>query len=82
MAKPTSSWMTKPARFGSRWLKKRNKRKRLKHRAMLLEQLQPREMLATDVRVTGFSADGDNLVVTYNIENENAAAFEGTGKRK
>jgi len=76
MDKPVDSWTNTFARLGLSRRNGRGKRGPFKHRSLQFEQLQPREMLATDIVVTGFWGDGNDLVVTYDVEGAGASAFE------
>lgn len=48
---------------------------RRKFPRLSLEQFESRDMLATDIAITGFDANGQHPVVHYNVSGENAAPF-------
>ena len=76
MNKPVDFWTNTLAKLGLKRRVKRGKRCELKHRTMRLEQLQSREMLTTDLAVASFASDGEDWVVTYDVTDEAASAFD------
>ncbi len=58
-----------------------NRRSALRHRSrkfarLQLERLENKRLLAVDLAVTGFSANGNDLVVSYDVESETAQPFD------
>lgn len=51
-------------------------RKRHRPRGLNIELLEARQMLASDVAVTSFASDGEDLLVGYSITGEDAGAFD------
>ena len=76
MDKPIGFWTNTFARLGLRLRKKPETVRQLKHRAMRLEQLQDRRMLATDLAVAAFASDGQDWTVAYDVSNQAATAFD------
>jgi Ca2+-binding RTX toxin-like protein len=76
MDKPIDFWTNTFAKLGLKLRKKRGKARELKHRAMRLEKLQDRRMLATDLAVSAFEADGQDWTVTYDVNTQAATAFD------
>ena len=76
MDKPIRFWTNTFAKLGLKLRKKPGKMRQLKHRSMRMEQLQDRRMLATDLIVSSFGADGQDWTVTYDVTDQAAAAFD------
>jgi len=78
MGKMRWSWTQETlAEFGSRRCKARRKKPiSLKTRSMRLEPLEVRQLLATDLDLTGFGTDQEDLAVQYRVLDEDTSAFD------
>ena len=78
MGKMRWSWtQDTPAEFGSKRRKARLKKPiSLKTRSMRLEPLEVRQLLATDLDLTRFGTDQEDLAVQYTVLDEDASAFD------
>ena len=56
--------------------KGRKTNRKQRSRLSRMEPLEPRQMLATDLAATAFTADGTSLSVTYEVSGEPATAFD------
>ncbi|MCA9269642.1 MAG: LEPR-XLL domain-containing protein, partial [Planctomycetales bacterium] len=73
---PMRSWKNFWHRLGFR--KTRRKSRRARSKLPQFEPLEPRKLLAADLVVQSFTADGVDLHVGYDVLNENATAFDVT----
>jgi RHS repeat-associated protein len=79
MRKPLWSWSDELlARFGlvRRKSTKSEQRKAQRRRALKFESLEPREMLASDLMASAFRPHENGLVVSYDVFQEDAQAFD------
>ena len=76
MRKPISSWRDTLTRLGFKARRGRKGRNQPKPRSLQMESLESRQLLTTNLAITGFSGDGADLVVDYDILDSNATAFD------
>ena len=78
MQLPFGSWTETFRKLGYKRVKRKGhlSRKRIKGRRALCEQLEPRQLLAADLSITQFTAEGTDITVDYEITGQAVPAFD------